>query len=162
MARSGELILDSLFNNAIQRELVPSRLPATRIGIFFSVLAAEFEGWEQVLDNFRNESFLETATIRDNVEKLSDPMYDMIHATPSEVILRVSWQQGAVRADDLYFNFGDIAQTGDTDPIEFMLVENGTLFTEIDSIKLKARSVETGANTYIPLNSSRNQTTSKL
>lgn len=73
MARDGTLILEQLFNRAIEYGLVPSKLPSTRIGLLFSVIAAELEGWELVLDNFQSELFIQTARLSESIERLIEP-----------------------------------------------------------------------------------------
>jgi len=149
MARSGDLILDSLWNNAITTELVPTRMPQLRIGLLFSVIAADWEGWEKVLDNYKNEGFLETATLADNIVKLAAPFYARSLARASDVIMRFVWEQNADRTDDAVIPFGTIIQTVDTPPIQYSTVERVILYKTAELVTVRARSLETGAQTKV-------------
>jgi hypothetical protein len=149
MARSGNLILDALYNNAISTELVTSRMPQTRIGLLFSVIAGEWEGWEMVLDNYKNEGFLATAKIMDNVEKLAAPLYLRSSERHSDAIIKITWKTGVERTDDVSIPFGTIIQTQDRSPIQYSTVERVTLYRTASVCYVRARSIETGAKTRV-------------
>lgn len=151
MTRTGEVILDSLYNNAILQELIPSRIPKTRIGILFSVIAAEFEGWETVLDNYKNETFLSTAVLVDSIVALCEPLYVKSESKPSDVIVGFRWKTTVSEEDktDTVIPFGQIITTADEDPIEYMTIERKVLYKTSTVIYTRARSVESGAHTMV-------------
>lgn len=149
MARSGELILDSLFNNAMIEGLIPSRIPKTRIGIFFAVMAAEIEGWEIVLDNFRDESFLSSAKLVQNIIKLAEPYYGIVDERASDVIVRFSWEDDFLDRRDTVIPFGQIIETDELDPIQFQTVERAVLYGNSTVAVVRARSVERGSHTMV-------------
>jgi hypothetical protein len=151
MARSGEVILDSLYNNAILQELIPSRMPRTRIGLLFSVIASEFEGWEMVLDNFKNETFLSTATLISSLELLCEPFYLKSPERPSDVIVQFYWKQGTPEdsKEDTVIPFVKIIMTDDNDPIEYMTIERKVLYKTATLVHARARSIEKGTHTMV-------------
>lgn len=149
MARDPTVILDSLFNNAMLEDLIPSRIPKTRIGILFAVLSAEIEGWEIVLDNFRDESFLSTASLVPNIKKLAEPYYSVVQERASDVIVRFSWEEGYNTREDTIIPFGQIIETEDLDPIQYQTVERAVLYGNSTVTTVRARSVEKGSHTMV-------------
>ena len=149
MARSGDTILNSLYNNAINRDLLPDMLPKTRIGLLFAVIAGEDSDWETVLENFKKEDFIETATLIDNVEKIAAPFYARIDERASDVIVKITWKEGTTDKSDITFTYGTVIQTGDTDPVQYQLVEEVILYRTASIVHARARSINTGADTMI-------------
>lgn len=150
MARLAQTILDSLFNNAILKGLLPSVLKKTRIGILFAVLASEIAEWEVVMDNFRSESYLADAKLKNSIIKICEPFYSKTEEKPSETILMIKWIDGVQTKADTVIPFGTIVQTSDSNPIQYMTIEETVLYKTASVIHVRARSVESGANTMIP------------
>ena len=61
MARTGEEILTSIYNQAIDDGLITARFEQGRLGLLFSVIAKEFVTFEQVLEDYVSEMNLSTA-----------------------------------------------------------------------------------------------------
>lgn len=152
MARDGEVILDDLFENAIAINLIPSKFKRGRIGMLFAVLAAEFVGWEQVLDNYDSESHIQTAKIPDNIIKLSEPLHYKTPALPSDVMVRIFWDRDFTDRTNVVLPFGQIAQSADSDPIQYAITERVVLYDDAEAVWVRARSIEKGAGTMIPPN----------
>lgn len=151
MARDGTLILEQLFNRAIEYGLVPSKLPSTRIGLLFSVIAAELEGWELVLDNFQSELFIQTARLSETLERLIEPFYVRHTEQPSYVILKFYWdpESDFNTREDTVIPYGTIVTTVDNPPIEYKTIERCVLYRTAEYVTVKAVSVENGNSTRV-------------
>jgi len=155
MARDGTLILEQLFNRAIEYGLVPSKLPSTRIGLLFSVIAAELEGWELVLDNFQSELFIQTARLSESIERLIEPFYVKISEQPSYVILKFYWdpESDFDKREDTVIPYGTIVTTIDDPPIEYKTIERCVLYRTAEYVTVKAVSIESGSKSRVDGNS---------
>ena len=152
MARSGEEILNSLFTNAVTLELVPNFFERGRIGILFAVLAAEFVGWEVTLDNYKKEGFLQTAKLSDDILKLSEPFHYQTPALPSKGVAKFYWDTLYNEKTDTIIPFGQIVETADTTPIQYMTIERAVLYSDAEAVYVKIQSVDTGLNTILSAN----------
>jgi len=152
MVRSGEEILDNLFNNAVAVGLIPSKFKRGRIGLLYATLASEFVGWEQVLENYDSESHIQTAKIPDNIIKLSEPLHYQTPALPSDVMVRIYWDNTFEDRVHTVIPFGQIIQSVDSDPIQYAAVERIVLYDDAEAIWVRARSLKKGANTMVPPN----------
>jgi hypothetical protein len=147
MARSGEILLDNLFNKAIEKDLIPTKFPNTRIGILFSVIAAEMEAWEIVLDNFQSECFLVTALTNDAIERLAEPFYKRVPAKPPYVYLKFYWDpEYQDEKTDTIIPFGTVVSTDTNPPIEYQTVERTILYKTAEYTLVKAVALEPGEN----------------
>lgn len=149
MARDGTQILDSLFSNAISVGLVPSRFDQGRIGLLFAVLAAEEVAWETVLDNYKQEGFLQTAVVTDDIIKLAAPLHYQTPALPSNVVVKFYWLNGATKVDTT-IPFGQVIQTVDNPPIQYRTMSSVVLYADAEYVLVSARSIDTGLDTMVP------------
>jgi len=152
MVRSGEEILDNLFDNAVTVGLIPSKFKRGRIGLLYATLAAEFVGWEQVLENYDNEARIQTARIPDNIIKLSEPHHYQTPALPSDVMVRIYWEREYTEKTNTIIPFGQIIQSADGDPIQYATIERVVLYSDTEAVWVRARSIKRGANTMVPPN----------
>lgn len=152
MAESGEDILDNLFENAVTVGLVPSKFKRGRIGLLFATLAAELVGWEQFLDNYDKESYIQTAEIEDSILKLSEPLHYQTPALPSDVMLKFYWDSDYEYADreDTIIAFGQLAQTADSDPTQYATTERVVLYRDAEAVWVRGRSLDSGIDTMVP------------
>jgi hypothetical protein len=149
MARDGTQILESLFSNAINVGLVPSRFDQGRIGLLFAVLAAEEVAWETVLDNYKQEGFLQTAVVADDIIKLAAPLHYQTPALPSKVVVKFYWVNGATKVDTT-IPFGQVIQTVDSPPIQYRTMSSVVLYADAEYVLVSARSIDTGLDTMVP------------
>ena len=151
LARSATEILDSLFNHAVREKLLTSAtFRRGRFGILFSVLSSEIATWEQILEILRKECFLDTATTGENIEKITSPLR---YRSPSKnsrssgiFFWNVPYEQ---RAEDKIIPYGQIVETSETNPIQYITTETRTLYKEQDYIRIPLVSRLTGKDTYV-------------
>ena len=149
--RTGEQILDDLFNNAVTVGLIPSKFKRGRIGLLYATLAAEIVGWEQVLDNYDKESHIQTAQLEDSIVKLAEPHHYRTPALPSDVMVRVYWDTNfAGEKTHIIVPFGQIFQTADADPVQYASIERVVLYDDAEFVWVRARSIKRGRDTMVP------------
>jgi hypothetical protein len=152
MAQSGQDVLDSLFNNATTVGLVPSRFERGRIGLQYAVLAAEIVGWEITLDNYKQEDYLATSVVSDNIIKLAAPQHYQTPALASDVMLQIGWAPNYTDRVDTILPFGTIVGTIDSTPIQYTIVSQVTLYAAQSFVWVRARSIKTGLDTMVAPN----------
>lgn len=148
--RTGEEILDDLFTNAVTVGLIPSKFKRGRIGLLYATLAAEIVGWEQVLDNYDKERYLQTAQIEDNIVKCAEPHHYRTPALPSDVMVRIYWDTNYVDKTTLVIPFGQIIQSADADPTQYATIERTVLYADAEYVWVRARSIKAGNDTMVP------------
>lgn len=147
MSRSGEAILDELFDYAISNGLIDEKFREGRLGILFSVIAAELERWEEIIEDYEEQLMLYTATDDSSIFNLSYPLYRRAMARPSYVLLRISRVAGVT--GDITIPAQTVVQTGGFNPIEYRTMEEVTLYEYDNEVEVLARSVDLGANTMV-------------
>lgn len=151
LARSATEIVDSLFNYAVQEKLLTSsNFRRGRFGILFSVLSTEMAIWEQVLELMQQECFIETAVLDESIEKICAPFRYRFPAKNSNVRLYLFWNiPDEQKTEDVDFTFGQIVETSESNPIQYVIAEDRTLYREQEYITVKAISRLTGLDTYV-------------
>lgn len=148
MVRSGREILDSLFSRAIISNFITSVFEQGRIGILFSVLAAEMEVWEQVLEMYYNQFTLITATEEDAIVNIAAPLYPRHQATPSKVMLKFMKTETEV-IEDILIPQGTLVETSGANPIVYQTSQEVWLYEGQDWTTVLAYSVDYGSNTHV-------------
>jgi len=141
LARSATEIVDSLFNYAVQEKLLTSsNFRRGRFGILFSVLSTEMAIWEQVLELMQQECFIETAVLDESIEKICAPFRYRFPAKNSNVRLYLFWNiPDEQKTEDIDFTFGQIVETSESNPIQYVIAEDRTLYREQEYITVNCR-----------------------
>jgi hypothetical protein len=148
LVRTEDEIRQSFINRAEgESGIVTEFQERGRLDKLFSVVAAEFVAFEELIDSRITETNVVTATERESLEKLATPFYLPISPTYSECILTVT-RDGTV-VDDIEIPIGTIFETSETNPRQYIATKTKWLYSGQDVIKLRVRSINTGANTAV-------------
>jgi hypothetical protein len=144
-------VLDSLFAHAVQEELLTSStFRRGRFGIIFAILASEIANWEEYLSYIIKECYLQSASEDQNIEKLAAPLRYRFPSRPSRTLLTFYWTiPYEQRTTDVTIPYLQIAETEGTDPIQYLVTEEKTLYKEQEYIKVRAQSRLTGKDTKV-------------
>lgn len=151
LARTPQEVLDSLFAHAVQEKLLASPdFRRGRIGILFSVFSSDIVIWEQILDLLRAEVYITDARGSDDIEKLTAPMRFKAPATQSKTTLKFYWTTSyAGRNTDITIPVGQIAETSEVNPTQYVTTREMTLYREQEYIMIPALSRLKGEDTYV-------------
>lgn len=149
--RSATEVLDSLFSYAQSEGLITStQFRRGRIGILFSVIASEIVNWEQTLQNFQQEAYLRTALLDDDVVEVAAPLHFRRPATPSYSTVQFSWDiEQEQRLTDVTIPVGQIVETANGNPIQYITLEEATLYTDEEYTTAKVVSRTVGDDTMV-------------
>lgn len=147
MARTGEEILSSLYNNAIANGLVTARFEQGRLGLLFSVIAKEFVTFETIIENYIAEMNLSTAREVSSIELLSTPFHTRQPAKTSTATLRFT--KNETITEDYVIPYGTIVETAELNPITYYTIETKTLYKENNYVDIVAFSTDAGSSTIV-------------
>lgn len=148
MAKTGQEVLNSLYNYAIYYGLITSRFEQGRTGLLFSVLASEITEWETIIENFEAQYTLVTATEEAAIQNIAAPLYQRQYATSAKIILTFT-RSGANTDSDIKIPMNTIVETAGMNPIQFSTIEDAWIYHGGTSTEVLAFAVEPGTDSMV-------------
>lgn len=150
MARTPTEVLTSLYNRAISNNFITAAFEQGRIGLLFSVIAAELQYWEEVIERYTNQFNLFSATEDEAILLLSAPLRPQLPSVRGSVILKFTRQEGIT--GDILVPIGTIVETAGLNPIQYNTIEDVYLYSGQDVVSTLAMAMLPGSDSKVYAN----------
>lgn len=148
--RSEAEVIESLFQHAVSEGLLDSTDYRTgRYGIQFGIFATEMVTWQTFHDYLQRESFLSTAIEEDNIRRHAQPFYSSISAKPCYNTVKIYWTIPFVNREQISIPGNYTIETLGQNPIQYLTLQNVTIYPEQDYIFVPVISRNAGKDNYV-------------